>query len=259
MHQNTRTPLAVVTGASAGIGAEFAKQLADKGYDLLLVARRADRLQALADALTTKAEIFTADLSKAEECRRLADALEECMVDLFINNAGYGDCGSFTETSLDKELGMIDVNVRAVHILTKRMVQKMQRQGFGRLLNVASAAGLMPAGPYMATYYATKAYVASLTSAIAAELRWAGSPVYVGMLCPGPVDTEFNHVAGVEFALRGITPAFCVKTALAGMELRKTTIIPGHFVQIGLALGKLLPRKTYITIAGSQQKKKLDG
>ena len=164
---------AVITGASSGIVAEFARQLSARGYNLLLVARRADRLEKLSDQLTTVCEIFTADLSKKSECLRLVKALEGRRVDLFINNAGFGDCGPFLQTELDKDLDMLSVNIRALHILTKKIGQQLYKQGFGALLNVGSCAGLMPAGPYMATYYATKAYVVSLTSALAQELREA--------------------------------------------------------------------------------------
>lgn len=150
----------------------------------MLVAPRADRLQALSNSLTTECEIFTADLARKSECLRLADALADRRIDLFINNAGFGDCGPFLQTDLEKELQMIETNVRALHILTKRIVQQMEEQGGGALLNVGSCAGLMPAGPYMAAYYATKAYVVSLTSAVAEELREMHSPVYVGCLCP---------------------------------------------------------------------------
>ena len=164
---------AVITGASSGIGAEFARQLSARGYNLLLVARRADRLEKLSDQLTTVCEIFTADLSKKSECLRLVKTLEGRRVDLFINNAGFGDCGPFLQTELDKDLDMLSVNIRALHILTKKIGQQLYKQGFGALLNVGSCAGLMPAGPYMATYYATKAYVVSLTSALVQELREA--------------------------------------------------------------------------------------
>lgn len=167
---------AVITGASSGIGAEFARQLSARGYNLLLVARRADRLEKLSDQLTTVCEIFTADLSKKSECLRLVKALEGRRVDLFINNAGFGDCGPFLQTELDKDLDMLSVNIRALHILTKKIGQQLYKQGFGALLNVGSCAGLMPAGPYMATYYATKAYVVSLTSALAQELARPAAP-----------------------------------------------------------------------------------
>ena len=248
---------AVITGASSGIGAEFARQLSARGYNLLLVARRADRLEKLSDQLTTVCEIMTADLSKKSECLRLVKALDDRRVDLFINNAGFGDCGPFLQTDLDKDLDMLAVNIRAVHILTKKIGQKLYKQGFGALPNVGSCAGLMPAGPYMATYYATKSYVVSLTSALAQELREAHSPVYAGCLCPGPVDTEFNAVANVEFALRGITPEYCVRCALDGIARRKTVIVPSPLVAAGMTLGRFLPRPVYIKIAAHQQRKKL--
>ena len=178
-------------------------------------------------------------------------------MDLFINNAGFGDCGPFLQTELDKDLDMLSVNIRALRILTKKIGQQLYKQGFGALLNVGSCAGLMPAGPYMATYYATKAYVVSLTSALAQELREARSPVYVGCLCPGPVNTEFNAVANVEFALRGITPEYCVRCALDGMARRKTVIVPNPVVAVGMTLGRFLPRPVYIKIAAHQQRKKL--
>ena len=248
---------AVITGASSGIGAEFARQLSARGYNLLLVARRADRLEKLSDQLTTVCEIFTADLSKKSECLRLVKALEDRRVDLFINNAGFGDCGPFLQTDLDKDLDMLAVNIRAVHILTKKIGQKLYKQGFGALLNVGSCAGLMPAGPYMATYYATKSYVVSLTSALAQELREAHSPVYAGCLCPGPVDTEFNDHAGVVFALRGITPELCVEEALLGMMHRKTIIVPSAFMRLCTSAPRLVPIPLLMPIVARQQTKKL--
>ena len=163
----------------------------------------------------------------------------------------------FLDTDLDKELEMISVNVRALHILTKQVARILCKQGHGALLNVGSCAGLMPAGPYMATYYATKAYVVSLTSAVAEELRRKNSAVYVGCLCPGPVNTEFNAVANVKFALHGITPEYCVRCALQGIRSHKTVIVPGPAVALGMTVGRFLPRPLYIKIAALQQKKKL--
>lgn len=250
-------PFAVITGASSGIGAEFARQLSAEGYDLMLVARRGERMRELAAKLPTQCEIFPADLSRPEECERLVQALQNRSVDLFVNNAGFGDAGNFLETDLDKELAMLDVNVRALHILTKRMVQQMQRQGHGVLLNVGSSAGLLPAGPHMATYYATKSYVVSLTSAVAAELHAAHSPVYVGCLCPGPVDTEFNAVANVRFALPGISARYCVQSARKGIRRRKTIIVPGPAMAVTMALSRLAPRSVLIAATAHQQKRKL--
>ena len=173
---------AVITGASAGLGTEFAKQLADKGYKLILTARREDRLKNLAESLPVECVIIPADLSRKEECLRFFDLIKEYKIDIFINNAGFGDCNSFLESDLDMELDMVDVNVKAMHILFKKMLQKFQAENRGYILNVASSAGLLPAGPYMATYYATKAYVSSLTQAVAQELKEMGSRVYVGAL-----------------------------------------------------------------------------
>lgn len=176
---------AVITGASSGIGEQFAERLAKEGYDLILVARRRERLTTLSDKLKAahkglKCDIFTADLMQLDECQRLSDYLEEKDIEIFINNAGYGDCGLFEETDIAKEMGMIDVNVRAVHFLTKKLLRQMRVKDRGFILNVASSAGLIPAGPYMAAYYASKAYVASLSRAVACELRQSHSHVYVG-------------------------------------------------------------------------------
>ena len=248
---------AVITGASSGIGAEFARQLSARGYNLLLVARRADRLEKLSDQLTTVCEIFTADLSKKSECLRLVKALEGRRVDLFINNAGFGACGAFSETDAGKELSMLRVNVLAMHRLFKFTLRKMEAQGFGTILNVASSAGLLPGGPYMAGYYASKAYVVSLTRGVAEELREQHSPVYVCALCPGPVDTEFNDRADVVFALKGITPELCVEEAMRGMLHRKTIIVPSTLMRLATTAQKLVPTPLLMPIVARQQKKKL--
>lgn len=250
-----------ITGASSGIGREFACRYAKLGFRLILTARRRERLDQLAAELLAKYNTFCrvlpADLARESECTRLCEELAEERIDIFINNAGFGVCGSFLETSTEAELSMAKVNVLAMHQLCKFAVRKMQAQGFGTVLNVASSAGLLPGGPYMAGYYATKAYVVSLTSALAQELKEAHSPVYAGCLCPGPVDTEFNAVANVEFALRGITPEYCVRCALDGIARRKTVIVPSRLVAAGMTLGRFLPRPVYIKIAAHQQKKKL--
>lgn len=248
---------AVITGASAGLGTEFAKQLAAKGYKLILTARREERLRELAEELNVECEVIPADLSKTEECLRFFDAIQGKKIDIFINNAGFGDCSLFLEGELAKELDMIDVNVKAMHTLFKRVIQKMQQEGHGYILNVASSAGLLPAGPYMATYYATKAYVTSLTQAVAQELKECGSKVYVGALCPGPVDTEFNEVANVEFALKGISPEYCVHYALQQMAKRRTVIVPATVMKMSTTAGRLLPRKLAVKFTSGQQRKKL--
>ena len=248
---------AVITGASAGLGTEFAKQLADKGYKLILTARREDRLKNLAESLPVECVIVPADLSKTEECLRFFEIIKEYKVDIFINNAGFGDCSAFLDSDLTMELDMIDVNIKAMHILCKKMLQKMQKENHGYILNVASSAGLLPAGPYMATYYATKAYVSSLTQAVAQELKEMDSKVYVGALCPGPVDTEFSAVANVEFALKGITPEYCVEYAIRQMIKRQTVIVPTLVMKASTLAGKVAPRKLAVMLTSGQQRKKI--
>ncbi len=248
---------AVITGASSGIGVEFATKLSNMGYKLILIARREDRLKKLAARLTTESRIITADLTNKDECFRVFEEIKDEKIDIFINNAGFGDCGPFINADLQKDLDMIDVNIRAVHIFAKLMLNKMKAQNQGYILNVASCAGIMPAGPYMATYYATKSYVVSFTRAIAEELREAKSNIYFGCLCPGPVDTEFNNVANVEFALKGITPKYCAEYAISQMFKRKTVIVPTFMLKMGMTFGRLLPTNIYVKIAAHQQKKKI--
>jgi hypothetical protein len=254
-----RKSYAVITGASSGIGLEFAIQLAGEGYPLILVSRRKERLEGVAWTLRkygVPVKVIAADLSKKSECYRLMSEIADKKIGIFINNAGFGDCGCFLETDEKKELAMIDLNVKALHLLTKLVIRKMDYQEGGYLLNVASSAGLMPAGPYMATYYATKAYVASLTRAIARELEEIGSNVYIGALCPGPVDTAFNYVANVEFALPGISAEECVAYAIRQMKRRKTVIVPTLSMKAATTLGRLIPPDLSIRLTGHQQKKK---
>lgn len=252
---------AAVTGASSGIGMEFARELAAAGFDVMLVARRRNVLEELSAELSgrygTKCRVIAADLCEEKECRRVLEELEGEQLTIFINNAGFGDCGYFPETNLDKSLAMIDLNVRALHLLTSLVLQKMQSQGGGYLLNVASSAGLFPAGPFMATYYATKAYVVSLTRGIAEELRQKGSPVYVGVLCPGPVQTDFDRVAEVEFSLDGISPRRCVRCALRGLRRRRIVIVPTLWMKLAVLIGRITPQQLAIRTVSGQQRKKL--
>lgn len=248
---------AVITGASSGIGAAFAKLLAKEGYNLVLIARRKERLSKYAKVLTGKygvdVKYIVADLSREEECFRVSGALEAIPIRIFINNAGFGECGSFLDTSLDKELAMTDVNVKAVQIFTKQMLKKFGKTGEGSLLNVASIAGLLPGGPRMAAYYASKAYVASFTRAVAYDLKEAGSKIYVGALCPGPVNTEFNRVAHSKFSFWGITPEKCVSYAYKQMKRGKTIIIPGLPTRIAAVCAKFAPTKVSLGVTARQQ------
>lgn len=246
-----------ITGASSGIGAEFARRYAAMGCRLILTARRTDRLEALAAELGAPCRILPADLAQPEECSRLCREVEKENIDILINNAGFGLCGSYLESDPEREAGMIRVNVAAMAQLFHFMVRKLHAQGGGTVLNVASSAGLLPGGPYMAGYYASKAYVVSLTRSVAQELREQHSPVTVCVLCPGPVDTEFNQNANVVFALKGITPQLCVEEALRGMLRHKTIIVPSAFMRLCTSAQKLLPAAVLMPIMSHQQKKKL--
>jgi short-subunit dehydrogenase len=267
---------AVITGASSGIGAEFARQLWARGYDLLLVARRMERMETLKKELfesekgstnhSKERNIITlsADLSDIHGVDALIRKVEELQeeekssdVGVWINCAGFGAAGPFSEIETEREVDMIRVNVTGLHILTKAALHIMERQNYGQILNVASSAGLFPGGPYMATYYATKAYVVSLTRAIAQELKEGTSNIYIGALCPGPVNTEFNDVANVKFALTGITPQNCVQYALKGMDRRKTILVPTITLKAATFFSKLLPAGFILPLVGHQQKKKI--
>ncbi|MCM1053947.1 MAG: SDR family oxidoreductase [Bacteroides sp.] len=238
--------IALITGASSGIGEEFAKNLASRGFDLILVARRAERLKEIKKKLTdffdVRVKLICLDVSKAEHCKRLYEKVKTFRIDLLINNAGFGLFGKFDQTDLDRELEMIDVNIKAVHILTKLFLRDFKRRGCGYILNVSSIAGFM-AGPLMATYYASKNYVTQLTRAISQELKHDKINVYIGVLCPGPVNTEFNRVAGAEFAMGGATAAEIAEYGIEEMLKGKTVIVPKKEIKALALLSKALPSK----------------
>ena len=202
--------------------------------------------------------ILTADLGEVAACRRVYEqAVAYDDLEIVVNNAGFGLCGRFAELDLERELDMVKLNVVAVHVLTKLFVRAFRKRGHGRILNVASSAGFMP-GPMMATYYATKNYVLRLTQAVAEELRRDGSPVKVCALCPGPVDTEFNAVAGVRFALPGLSSADCARCAIDGLLRGKTVIIPGLGMRLSVAASKLTPEWLLPRITYHIQKRKVE-
>ena len=246
---------AIVTGASSGIGREFAIALSKKGFHIIAVARRKDRLVEISQNLES-CEIFPCDLTKREECFRLYHEVRSKNVSIVINCAGFGVFGKFETTDLDRELDLINLNITAVHILTKLFLKDFRAKNKGYILNVSSSAGLMPSGPYMSAYYASKAYVTSLTTAIATELSEENSNVYAGVLCPGPVDTEFNDVAGVKFGVKSISARECVDYALKKMAERKTVIVPTFTMKAAIIGQRFIPRKATSIIAGEIQKKK---
>lgn len=247
---------ALITGASSGIGRDIARELANKGYDLILVARRKTRLESLKKELSTNVEIIVSDLSSTFNCMKLYESVKDKNIDIVINNAGFGLVGDFTETSLDKELDMIDLNIKAVHVLTKCFLKDFKEKNKGYILNVASSAAFQP-GPLMNTYYATKVYVLNMTLAIYEELKQINSKVYVGCLCPGPVDTEFNKVAKVEFAIPSLSSEYVAHYAVKKMLKRKLVIIPGIQMKATYFLSKLSPLKLKLWITYHIQRRKI--
>ena len=245
---------ALVTGASSGIGRELAIILSEMGYDLILVARRKTKLEQLKKELPGKTTIITMDLSSQANCMKLYDKVKKEDIEVVVNNAGFGLFGPFDKTKLDKELDMIDVNIKAVHILTKLFLKDFKDKDSGYILNVASSASFL-SGPLMSTYYATKGYVLKLTEAIHEELRREKSDVYIGALCPGPVDTEFNKVAKVKFNMKSLDSYKVAEYAVDQMFKRKMIIIPGVTTKFVRLFG-LIPRKLMLKLAYNFQKRK---
>ena len=232
--------LALVTGASSGIGRDIARELVKRGWDVMIAARRADRLEELKAELGDHARCIRCDVSRIEECKKLHEVLQGQDIEMLVNCAGFGGCGFFDETDLDTELEMINTNLVAVHVLTKLFLQDFLAKDRGYILNVASVAGFF-SGPYMATYYATKNYVVSLTGAIREELRRRKSRVKISALWPGPVDTEFNAVAKVKFSSRPITSSMAAKQGIDGVLRGRLYVVPTFKIKSLRFVKRLVP------------------
>ena len=250
MTATARRPIAVITGASSGIGEEFARQLASRGYDLVLVARRIDRLEKLAGTLHNVHLVdcvpFKADLARPEERDRFCEALEpdKGRLEILVNNAGFGTHGFFHETDLRRELELINVNCAAPVHLTKRVLPWMLERRRGFIVNVASLSAFTP-GPVMAMYFASKAFLLSFSEALWEECRDTG--VNVLALCPGPVRTEFQGTAGISSKARssGTAPVAVervVDDTLRGLFDGKRVVIPGYQARIAAMLSRFMPK-----------------
>lgn len=249
-------PKAIVTGASSGIGKDIAIELAKKNYDLVLVSRDIDKLKKVKEQINNiQVEIISKDLSIEQNCIDLFEQLKNEKIDILVNNAGFGLFGEFAEAPLEKELSMIKTNIIAMHILTKLFLQKMKRDNSGYILNVASIAGFMP-GPLMSAYYASKAYVVRLTQAIREELRKEKSNVKVGVLCPGPVDTNFNKVAGVSFSLPALSSKYVAKYTVNKILKNKFYIVPGIQIKAVRLFAKIIPDSIMAKMCYKNQSKK---
>ena len=246
---------ALITGASSGIGRDMARVLDKKGYDLILVARDFEKLNEVKNELKNNVEIVTMDISEVENCKKIHEKYKD--IDILINNAGFGDCGYFTKTNLEKEISMINTNIVAYHTLTKLYLKDMKEKNGGKILNVASIAGFMP-GPLMATYYATKNYVVRLSEAIREELKKEKSKVQISILCPGPVNTNFNKVADVQFALKGLSSEYVAKYAVEKFLKGKFYIIPGWKIKLAKIGCKIAPTNLVAKISYNMQKRKIE-
>ncbi len=236
---------AIITGASSGIGREMALLLAKKGYSLILVARREERLKQLQayinERYPVRVKVAVCDLGDKQACLDFCEKYQKYPVEILINNAGFGKIGYITESSLDDQLSMIDTNIISLHILCHYFANQMKR---GYILNVASIAAFQP-GPFLATYGATKSYVAKFSLALGYELKKLHKHISVTTLCPGPVATEFDSVAGTNFTLPSISAKDCATEAIKGMFKRKRIVLPAtaklaylgaKFAPLGLVL-----------------------
>lgn len=247
--------VALITGASSGIGLQMAEQLAAMGHDLILVARRRERMEELAARLSVSVTVIPLDLAQPDAAERLLEQLGERQVDMLINNAGFGAFGLFEESDASRDDEMLAVNVSVLHRLTKAFYTRFKQRGSGYILNVASIAGFL-SGPLLAQYYASKAYVLHLSQALHEEARRTAKGVKVSVLCPGPVKTEFDAVAGVRFSLSGMSAHKVARIGIKGCLRGKRVILPGLTVKL-LRFGiRFLPDWLTLRICWHMQKRK---
>ena len=246
-------PVALITGASAGLGVEFARQLSKRGVRLVLAARRTDRIEALAAELGN-ARAVTADLAKPNGAAKLLSDIAKAgeHVEVLINNAGFGLGGRFAELDAKRQREMIDLNVGTLTELCRAVAPGMIERRSGAILNVASTAAFQP-GPGMAVYFATKAYVLSLTEALHEELKPHG--IRVSALCPGPTRTEFGEVAGFgkngAFDRFAMDSASVVRFSLKALDKNRAVAVPGWVNKVGAASPRFVPRPWIRKIAGA--------
>lgn len=231
---------ALITGATSGIGKEMAFYLHRCGWQLTLTGRNEEMLRRMARKFGEGTQYIALDLANEDAPQKLYAFCQGTRIDFLINNAGFGVFGEFSETSLEEELRMIAVNIRAVHILTKLFLRDFEKQGRGHILNVASSAGFM-SGPLMAGYYASKNYVVRLTLAIREELRQRKSPVQISVLCPGPVDTDFSDRAGVHFSVKPADAKYVARYGIEHALSGTAIIVPTLQMKLALFGAKLCP------------------
>ncbi|MGN0135420.1 SDR family NAD(P)-dependent oxidoreductase [Anaerotignum sp.] len=246
---------ALITGATSGIGRDMAVILSRMGIDLIIASRDSKKMQQLARRLPVHVKTITVDLSREADCYYLYNETKEEDIHILINNAGFGAFGYSWEIPLETELNMLDLNVRAVHILTKLFLADFRKKDRGYILNVASSAGFL-AGPLMSAYYATKSYVLRLTEAIHEELRQSGSNVKITALCPGHVETGFDARAHVRRSIGGVSSYKVAKAGINGMFQGKAVVLPGGLMKLAYIGEKFLPERQMLKAAYYAQSKK---
>ena len=248
---------AMVTGASSGIGRDIALNLAKLQYDLILVGRDREALEGVKSTINgkVKVKIVVVDLYNLQKVKELYVLTHNDDIDILVNKAGFGVFGEFCNIDLNTELDMIDVNIRALDMLCKFYLKDMIKKDKGIILNVASSAAFM-AGPLMSSYYASKSYVYRLSLAINEELRRRKSHVKISVLCPGPVDTNFNKRAGVEFRVKALSSSYVARYAVEKMFNGKCVIIPGFKMKFVKFITRFLSDKFVTRINYNIQKKK---
>lgn len=239
----------VITGATSGIGKAFAQKLSALGYKAILIGRDMDKLQKLHTEIPGS-EFLCADLGIRENCFKVFESYPDA--DMIINSAGCGVFGEFSTTPLQDELSMIDINITALHILTKLYVQRFLKRGYGSILNIASSAAFFP-GPLFSSYYSSKSYVYRLTTSIHDELK--NTNINVSVLCPGPVKTAFNQKIGVNAGKGAVEPEYVVETALK--NIGKRVIIPGFSIKCTKLASKLCPETILSLINRRLQQNKI--
>ena len=248
---------ALITGAGSGIGREMAIYLDSISYELILVDKDGSSLEKLKSDLKNEHKFIVTDLCDLKKVKDLYIITRKDNIDMLINNAGFGFYGDYNSCDLLTELDMINVNVVAVHVLTRMFLKDMVKKDKGYILNVASSAGLLRGGPLMSCYYGTKGYVVDFTCALYEELRRNKSHVVVSCLCPGPVSTNFNKVAGVNFNIKSLSACVVARYGLKKMYLdKKLIIVPGFWVKVGVFVSRFLPVKWLLRITYNIQRKK---
>ena len=246
---------ALITGASSGIGREIALYLSDLGYDIIVVARNELALRDLQREVKTKVEVISMDLTDRENVWKLHEMYKREPIEVLVNDAGFGVHGPVTETDLEKDLDLIDLNITAVHMLTKLFLKDMKKRNLGYILNVSSISGFL-SGPLMAEYYASKNFVLSYTKAIKAELKKEGSEVHISCLCPGPTKTNFNKTAKVEFKVKPYSAEYVAEYGVNKMFEEKTVIVPGFKMKFVHLASKIFPSILTTNVAYEIQKRK---